>query len=70
MLTLCQRVSGREGRHATVNEVRGVLGPDIRVTGFGRGRLKFSDGREAWKAGPDWIIGDPDDLRRLWNAVG
>ena len=54
----------------SVAELLGALGlglPD--VASVGRGRLRLLDGREAWRAGPSWLVGDPADLARLFAYV-
>lgn len=62
-------VRGANGNDAQYADVKRVLGPDVTVTGIARGKLFLSDGREAWRAGPDWIVGRQDDLCRLWDSV-
>ena len=52
----------------SVGELLGLVGlTRDDVASFGRGRLLFADGREAWRAGPSWIVGASADLRTLFG---
>lgn len=69
MLSKYHWVRGANGNVSLISDVARVLGPDVTIVEVLIGKLILSDGREAWRAGPDWIIGQPADLRRLWDSL-
>lgn len=63
-------VSAADGGPATAAELLETLGPDAaEVSGVGKNRLKFADGREAWRIDGSWRVGTvPALVESIWAA--